>query len=115
MWRIETHARVFLALGTTDMRNGIYGLAAIVEQDLGGKALNGDLYVFCNRGRDTLKIIYWQLNGFCLWQKKLNKDRFRWPDTEGDVREIRRHELAWLLDGLDISQAHKKKVYERVV
>lgn len=115
MWRIETHARVYLALGVTDMRNSIQGLSMLVEQDLNGKPLSGDLFVFCNRRRDTVKIIYWNLNGFCLWHKKLDKDRFRWPEQEGEVREVRRHELAWLLEGLDISQAHQKRVYKRVI
>jgi len=115
MWRIDKHARVYLALGATDMRKGINGLSCLVEQELGGQALSGDLFVFCNRRQDTIKILYWNLNGFCVWNKKLNKDRFRWPGEEGEVREIRRHELAWLLEGLDIEQAHRKRVYKRVV
>ena len=115
MWRIDKHARVYLALGVTDMRKSIQGLSALVEMEMGGKAVSGDLFVFCNRRRNTIKILYWNLNGFCIWHKRLDKDRFRWPREDGDVREIRRHELTWLLEGLDIDQAHQKVVYKRVV
>ena len=115
MWRIEKNARVYLALGATDMRKSIHGLSGLVDLELGGKALSGDLFVFCNRGRNTIKILYWNLNGFCIWHKRLDKDRFRWPETDGEVREIKRHELAWLLEGLDIDQAHQKRWFKRVV
>ena len=115
MWRIEKHARVYLALGVTDMRKSFHGLSQLVEQELGGQALSGNLFVFCNRRRNTIKILYWNLNGFCIWQKKLDRDRFRWPEEEREVREIRRHELAWLLEGLDIDQAHQKRGYCRVI
>jgi transposase len=115
MWRIEKHARVHLALGVTDMRKSIRGLSSLVEEELGGRALSGDLFVFCNRRRNTIKILYWNLNGFVIWHKRLDRDCFRWPEEDGEVREIRRHELAWLLEGLDISQAHQKTLYNRVV
>ena len=59
-------------------------------------------------------ILYYDRNGFCLWQKRLEKHRFKWPTRDQDVLEIRRHELSWLLDGLDISQAHERLKYEVV-
>lgn len=114
MWRTEKGARVYIALGMTDMRKSVNGLAMLVEEDLGKRALSGDLFVFCNRRRNTIKILYWQLNGFCIWYKRLDKERFRWPKDEGEIREIKRHELSWLLDGLDVSQAHKRQEYDRV-
>jgi len=114
MWRLNQRARVFLALGITDMRKSIFGLSAIVAEELEGRLLSGDLFVFSNRRRDLIKVIYYDRNGFCLWMKKLPKHRFIWPENEGDMREIRRHELAWLLDGLDIGQAHEKLSYKAV-
>ena len=114
MWRIDKHARVYIALGVTDLRKSVNGLSILVEEDLGRRALSGDLFVFSNRRRNTIKILYWQLNGFCIWYKRLDKERFRWPEDEGEVRELRRHELQWLLEGLDISQAHQKHDYDRV-
>lgn len=53
-----------------------------------------------------MKILYWDRNGFCLWQKRLEKDRFRWPGRKAKVIEIGQRELNWLLDGLEIRQSN---------
>jgi len=108
MWRLEKRARVYLDLGETDMRKGIQGLSAIVELELEGELFSGDLFAFCNGKRDLIKILYYDRNGFALWQKRLAKDRFKWPENDEEMLEVGKHELAWLLDGLDISQAHEK-------
>jgi transposase len=115
MWRLNQRARVFLALGHTDMRKSISGLSAIVTEELEGRLFSGDLFVFSNRRRNLIKIVYYDRNGFCLWMKRLARHQFIWPQNEGDVREIRRQELAWLLDGLDIGQAHEKLNYTAVI
>jgi len=61
-----------------------------------------------------VKILYWDRNGFCLWHKRLEKDRFHWPETEEDVLTVQGYELAWLLDGLSLEQrmAHQCLEYE---
>ena len=51
-----------------------------------------------------IKILYWDRNGFCLWQKRLEKERFPWPETTAEVKEIQIRQLRWLLDGLDLSR-----------
>ena len=112
MWRLEKRARVFLALGATDMRKNIDGLGALVERELDGKLFSGDLFVFCNRRQNMIKILYFDRNGFCVWHKRLCKHRFPWPESEEEVMEIRKHQLSWLLDGLDINQAHERLEYE---
>jgi transposase len=111
MWFRE-HARVFLAPGITDMRKAINGLSIMVEAELERNLFSGDLFVFCNRHQSIIKILYWYDNGFCLWQKRLEKHRFIWPSTEKEVAEIGIKELEWLLSGLDIHQAHEKLEYE---
>jgi transposase len=60
-----------------------------------------------------LKLLYWQHNGFCLWQKRLEKERFRWPQADCDLLEVTQRELNWLLDGLSLEQrqAHKQLAY----
>ena len=73
--------QVYLALGHTDMRKSINGLSILVEQALDLSPFSGDLFVFCNRQRRIIKILYWDRNGFCLWQKRLEKDRFKWPQS----------------------------------
>ncbi len=98
MLTISQEARVYLALGATDMRKAINGLSILVEQELGGDLFCGDLFGFCNRGRNIVKILYWNRNGFSLWQKRLEKDRFKWPDSEAELMEVGLRELEWLLD-----------------
>jgi transposase len=108
MWRLEPHARVFLCLGFTDMRKSINALSVLVEYELGAEAGSGDLFVFCNRGRSIVKVLYWDRNGFCLWQKRLESHRFHWPRGDDELHLIGREELGWLLDGLDIEKAHSR-------
>ncbi|MBT8354307.1 MAG: IS66 family insertion sequence element accessory protein TnpB [Desulfofustis sp.] len=109
----QTHAQVYIALGITDMRKSINGLSVIVEEELGLDLFTGNLFAFCNRNRDIVKILYWDLNGFCVWKKRLEKDTFRWPESEQEVMKISRSALNWLLHGLDLSQAHRCLPYRR--
>ena len=103
MITLGEHTRVYLALGATDMRKSIDGLAGEVVDVLAGDPFSSHLFVFCNRGRDKLKILYWQRNGFWLCYRRLERERFAWPclaPGQASV-EISARELAWLLDGLD--------------
>lgn len=99
---------VFIAVGTTDMRKAINGLSMIVEENFDHDLFSGNLFAFCNRRRDIIKILFWDQNGFCLWHKRLEKDRFYWPESEDEVVNISSQQLSWLLAGLDINDAHKK-------
>ena len=103
----STSRNVYLALGVTDMRKSINGLSVLVQEHLGEQLFDGSLFVFCNRARNRIKILYWDENGFCLWLKRLEHARFQWPVTEGEVRQIKREALEWLLAGLDVRQAHE--------
>lgn len=93
--------RVYLALGHTDMRKSINGLSVQVESSMQLDPFSGNLFVFANRRRNILKILYWDRNGFCLWHKRLEKERYRWPSASDEVLEIEGRELSWLLEGLD--------------
>ena len=70
---------VFLCRDAVDFRKGVNGLPALVEAELGHDPFAECLFVFCNRRRDRVKILYLERNGFCLWQKRLEEDRFHWP------------------------------------
>ncbi len=109
MWVIPSGLKVYLALGSTDMRKSVNGLSLLVSEVLDHDPLSGHLFVFCNRRKTILKILYWDRNGFCLWYKRLEKDVFPWPGDEGEVMEIGHRELMWLLDGLEVKQhsAHR--------
>ena len=106
--------QVYLALGYTDMRKSINGLSILVEQALDLSPFSGDLFVFCNRQRRIIKILYWDRNGFCLWHKRLEKDRFKWPQSPDEVVAIDQRQLQWLLAGLDIASAHRQLYYQAV-
>lgn len=110
------NVKVYLAPGATDMRKAINGLSMLVES-LDLDPFSGHLFVFCNRRRRILKTLYWDTNGFCLWQKRLEKQSFKWPNTKDEVLQIGQRELRWLLDGLKITQrsAHRQLYYETVV
>ena len=108
--------RVYLAMGITDMRKSIDGLSILVSEHLELDPFSGHLFVFCNRKRNMIKILYWDRNGFCLWHKRLEKHSFQWPASKKEIMAIEKRELAWLMDGLNIhqSQAHKSLKYSTV-
>ena len=98
-------ANVYLACGSTDLRKSIDGLAAIVSQVFEADLFSNSLFVFCNRGRDKLKILTWDHNGFWLYYRRLERGRFRWPDQPAEQSlAISRRQLQWLLDGLTLEQ-----------
>ncbi len=109
--------KVYIAPGVTDMRKAINGLSILVTDQLELDPMSSHLFAFCNRKRDMVKILYWDRNGFCLWHKRLEKDRFRWPQTVDDLLCVQGHELGWLLDGLTLDQrsAHRQLRYEIMV
>jgi transposase len=106
--------RIYLKPGPTDMRKQINGLSILVEEELDEDPFSGHLYMFCNKNRKRLKILYWDRNGFCLWLKRLEQDKFPWPKNRDEVLEIKREELIMLLDGINFFTAHKKLKYSRV-
>jgi transposase len=106
--------QVFLYRGPVDFRKSIDGLAALVEMELEMKVFSGALFLFINRGRDKIKLLYWSRNGFCLWYKRLERERFAWRAGGGSPScEISTEELRWLLEGVDIwvSRPHNSLKY----
>ncbi|MEK5060520.1 hypothetical protein BK126_04620 [Paenibacillus sp. FSL H7-0326] len=96
--------RVYLACGSTDLRKSIDGLAALVQEGFGLDPFSSYLFVFCNRERSKLKILYWEHNGFWLFYRRLERGTFQWPIGSGDPVTVSSRELRWLLDGLSLSQ-----------
>ena len=70
---------IYLHRDPVDFRKAVNGLALIVEQQMELSPFSKALFVFCNKSGDRVKVLYWDKTGFCLWYKRLEKDRFRWP------------------------------------
>jgi transposase len=93
--------QVYLYNQPVDMRKAMDGLAGIVEQHMQLSPFSRSLFVFVNKRRDKLKILVWERNGFIVWYKRLEKQRFHWFKDD-KVRSLSVKELNWLLDGYDI-------------
>jgi transposase len=111
--------RVYLARGSTDLRKSIDGLAALVKEGFNLDPFSPNLFVFCNRGRDKLKILYWDQNGFWLYYRRLERGKFQWPTDTHDSAplKITRRQLRWLLDGLSLEQkqAHPEVLARTII
>jgi len=97
--------RVYLALGATDLRKSIDGLSVLVKEAFSLDPFSPSLFVFCNRKKDKVKLLFWDDTGFCLLYKRLERGVFPWPEkSDSDTIQISRRQLSWLLDGLSIEQ-----------
>ena len=102
---------IYLTPGYTDMRKHSNGLSIIVEDEMNINLLSKSIFLFCSKNRKTLKCLYWDRNGFCLWQKRLEKEKYPWPETDKEVERITLNELKMLLAGINFFKAHKSIYY----
>ena len=116
MIRLEVGAaRIFVRPGATDMRKQINGLALLVQEQMQLSPFELGLFVFCNGQRRILKALYWDRTGYCLWMKRLEKQRFPWPQEAAEARQqIDAEQLRMLLSGIDFWRAHEEISYEQV-
>jgi transposase len=107
--------RIFLLPGATDMRKAFNGLSGLVRSQMGADPLSGDLFVFCNRLRNRLKILYFDKTGMWVFAKRLERGTFAWPTTapDGHRLEMRYEELLLLLGGLDATQLVERRAWRR--
>jgi len=115
MIHLPASVRVYLAISPCDMRRGFDGLHALVRETMQLDAFGGHLFVFANRRRDRVKILYWDRDGFAVWAKRLEQGTYAMPFSEAPEgrREITAQELGALLIGIDLSQAQRRKRYQR--
>ena len=94
---------IYLHRDAVDFRKSINGLALIVEQEMQLSPFAPALFVFCNKNRDRIKVLYWDQTGFCLWYKRLEKEKFKWPRrTPTATLNLDEQQWQWLLSGYDI-------------
>ena len=115
MIHLPASVRVYLCLSPCDMRRSFDGLHALVTGAMQLDAFGGHLFVFSNRRRDRLKILYWDRDGFAVWAKRLEEGTYAMPFGEQTEqrREITAQELGALLSGIDLSVAKRRKRYQR--
>lgn len=112
MLGFSANLRYFLCCTTIDMRNGFDGLAGIVRNHLKKDPISGDVFIFMNKTRTHIKILYWDGDGFALFYKRLERGRYAFTVHHDLSKQIKREELMMLLEGLSFQQLSKKKRYE---
>ena len=128
MLNVSPNLRIFLAIEPTDMRKSFDGLFALVESVINENPLSGHLFLFRNRKRDRVKLLYWDQDGLVIWYKRLEEGSYQFPsdlavqqnrptnaDTRTDLpssQEIRADELAMLLGGIDLRSITRRRRYQ---
>lgn len=121
MMHLPASVRVYLCMSACDMRKSFDGLHALVTQAMELDAFAGHLFVFANRRRDRIKIMYWDRDGFAVWAKRLEEGTYAMPFGDSGViggekrREITAAELGAILSGIDLSDAKRRKRYRRSI
>lgn len=115
MIHLPASVRVYLCTAPCDMRRSFDGLHAMVTGVMQLDVFSGHLFVFSNRRRDRVKILYWDRDGFAVWSKRLEEGTYAMPfeNAREQRREITAHELGALLSGIDLSAAKRRKRYHR--
>jgi transposase len=113
--------KIYLCRDPVDFRLGINGLSTMVEATLKFDPFSRNLFCFVNKRKRQIKVLYWQRSGFCLWLKRLEEEKFKWPLHMAPLRSdtvrppvvtITEEEFAWLLDGLDLKHLKPHRVLE---
>jgi transposase len=112
--QLTAAVRVFLCTRPTDMRKGFDGLSGLVQECFSQDLLTGHLFLFLNRRRDRIKILYFDRDGLAIWYKRLEAGSFQMPQpVTQDGVELQPAQLAMLLSGIDLSTARQRKRFRR--
>ena len=106
---------IYLSTAPTDMRKNFDGLFALAVEYLGRDPFSGGLFVFVNRRRDRMKLLYWDTDGLAVWAKRLEAGSFQVPRVAPGARSVTLSatELTLLLGGIDLSSVRQRKRYRR--
>ena len=117
MIALPLQIRVFLYRQPTDMRKSFHGLVALTESALRQDPLSGSFFVFVNRRRDRIKILYWGQTGYCIWYQQLQRGTYQLPKHDeldgAEAIEMTRTQLSLILDGIDLASVRQRKRFER--
>lgn len=113
MFAIGAATRIFVATGSTDLRkggNGLYALVRAQDRD----ALSGDLFLFCNRRRDALKIFFWSEGALWVCAARLERGTYRWPAAGESAVTMTASELHLLLSGIDLAGSKRRPRWHKI-
>ena len=114
MFAIGSATQIFLATGATDLRKGCNGLFALVRTRWDRDALGGDLYLFCNRRRDALKIFFWSEGAMWVCAARLEQGTYRWPALAQTAVTMTASELHLLLSGIDLAGSRRRVRWQKI-
>lgn len=113
MIMLPAAVRIFLCTRPTDMRKSFDGLTGLVQECFHQGVLTGHLFLFLNRRRDRIKILFFDRDGLVIWYKRLEAGSFEVPSpSEGDGIELQPAQLAMILSGIDLASARQRKRYQ---
>lgn len=116
MIALPPQVRVFVYRLPTDMRKSFHGLVALVESAVKQDPFSGSLFVFFNRQRDRIKILYWGQTDFCIWYQQLQKGTYQLPDEKSleaqQTIEVTRSQLSLMLDGIDLASVRQRMRFQ---
>lgn len=116
MFGLPAGTRVYLAKAATDMRKSFRGLLILTEVVLRQEPASGHLFVFLNRRRDLMKILYWENSGYVIWYKRLEKGNFQLPDSPATADacgvELSPSQLSLILQGIDLRFVRQRIRYQ---
>jgi transposase len=113
MFAIGAATQIFVATGPTDLRKGCNGLFALVRAQWDRDALAGDLFLFCNRRRDALKIFFWSEGALWVCAARLERGTYRWPAAGTAAVTMTTAELQLLLSGIDLAGSRQRARWKK--
>ena len=110
MISLPSAVRAFLCTRSVDMRKSFDGLSGLVEECFRQDLLDGHLFLFVNRRRDRIKVLYFDHDGLAIWYKRLESGSFQVPDAgDRDGVELDAAQLAMILSGIDLKTARRRQ------
>ena len=106
--------KIYARLGMTKFRDKLKALLVLIQQEIPQSIFTGDLFMFCGCDRRMIKILYWDRNGFCLWQKKVERGKFPWPRKGCEFKEITRDQFDLIFRGIDFWDEHREIEYKKI-
>lgn len=115
MLSLPANATIYMAVEPVDMRKSFDGLLGLVTSVFEQNVFDGHLFLFVNRRRDRIKILWWDQDGLAIWMKRLERGTYETPPHDPQAKQLRitASELSLLLSGIDLSSVKRRRRYAR--